>query len=221
MGHDPFDYIDRIIAAQDPVDLDYEARQAIADGVLEELDGEQYLIPLLKAEPHKWGHGLIHQIDEERDQTLCGKSPGGCPGTRFWGSTSQITCKACLRSLEARAKAEELRRHYEESARSYAEQERQYQQKREDENRRWWAAYNAYLASPEWQARRAKVLRRSNGTCEGCGERSAIQVHHLRYPRGCTPGSPEWLAQEMLFDLTAICERCHSGVHSMRRISGR
>jgi hypothetical protein len=39
--------------------------------------------PLLRADPHHWGAGLVHLIDEETDQTLCGKSPGGCPGTKF------------------------------------------------------------------------------------------------------------------------------------------
>jgi hypothetical protein len=78
------DQVKRFLAAQDPIGMDYETRQAIADGVLEEVDGAgQDLIPVLKADPHKWGQGLVHQIDEERDQTVCGKSPGGCPGKRL------------------------------------------------------------------------------------------------------------------------------------------
>jgi hypothetical protein len=197
-------WIDRVRIAQDS-DAGYEAEQAIVDdAIVLDIDPDHVL--LLKADPHKWGQGLIHQIDPERDQTLCGKSPGGCPGAHFWGPQYQITCKACLRSLEARAQAEERRQ-------IYAEQDRDYQRQREEEERRWWDAYDAYLAGPEWQARRAKVLRRANGICEGCGERPAVQVHHLRYPKGCFAGSPQWAAQEMLFDLRAICERCHTGVH--------
>lgn len=168
--------------------------------------GGHDLAPLLKADPHKWGQGLVHLIDEERDQTLCGKSRGGCPGTKFWGPRRQITCKSCLRSIEARARLAEQQKRY-------AEQEREWRRRREEENRRWWEAYNAYLASREWQARRAKAMRRANGVCEGCGERPAVQVHHLRYPHGCWPGSPEWLTQEKLFDLRAIRLECHSDVH--------
>jgi hypothetical protein len=39
-------------------------------------------------------------------------------------------------------------------------------------------------------------------------------VHHRRYPQDCWPGSQEWVAQEKLFDLIAICEGCHDDVHS-------
>jgi hypothetical protein len=212
MNRDPIgsleDRIERIRLAQQLIDVDYGTQEAIAEGVIL-LDVDPDHVPLLKADPHKWGQGLVHQIDEERDQTLCGKSPGGCPGARFWGSPNQITCRTCLRSIESRTRAEAARQ-------NYAEQEREWQRQREDENRRWWEAYNAYLAGPDWRAKRAKVMRRANETCEGCGERPAAQVHHLRYPRGSWPGSSEWIAQEKLFDLRAICVECHADVHPAR-----
>jgi hypothetical protein len=70
------DQVDRFLAAADPIGVDYEARQAIADGVIDEIDAaDRDLVALLKADPHKWGQGLIHLIDVGRDQTLCGKSP--------------------------------------------------------------------------------------------------------------------------------------------------
>lgn len=160
-------------------------------------------VPLLRADPHRWGTGLIHQIDPERDQTLCGKSPAICPGTKFTGPADRITCKSCLRSLEARANAAQREA-------EFAKRQKEW----EERNRLWWAAYNAYLSSPVWQTKRAKVLRRANGRCEGCGDRRAAQVHHLRYPQECLPGSAQWIAQEKLFDLKAICEVCHDDVHA-------
>lgn len=66
-------------------------------------------------------------------------------------------------------------------------------------------AYGGYLASPEWRARRAKVMRRASGQCEGCADAPATEVHHLTYER--------W-GREMLFDLVALCGSCHDAIHS-------
>jgi 5-methylcytosine-specific restriction endonuclease McrA len=70
----------------------------------------------------------------------------------------------------------------------------------------WWNRYNAYLSSPEWEARRQKVLARSS-ICECCGEAKATQVHHLSYSR---------VGQEPLWDLRAVCRECHEILHSDR-----
>lgn len=64
--------------------------------------------------------------------------------------------------------------------------------------------YVRYMASPEWHALRKKVFARSGGICEGCGERLAVQVHHLHYRR---------FRKEMLFDLVAVCLECHEAIH--------
>ena len=168
------------------------------------------LVPLLRADPHRWGAGLIHLIDPDRDQTMCGKSPGGCPGTKFYSTRDRITCRSCLRSIEAKAQAAVRLEQYRREA---AESERE----REANNRLWWQRYDTYLLTPTWRGKRARVLERANGRCEGCGERRATQVHHERYPQGCWPGSDEWIAQEKLFDLIAICAGCHTDVHGRRR----
>src|SRR5262252_9224466 len=117
-------------------------------------------VPLLRAHPHHWGMGHIHQIDVERDQTLCGQTPARCPGDKFYGTADQITCKGCERSLAAR----ERYRQYEAEA-----QERRRQ--REERNRYWWQAYDTYLRSAMWDKKRRLVLDRARGRCEGCGER--------------------------------------------------
>jgi hypothetical protein len=64
--------------------------------------------------------------------------------------------------------------------------------------------YDDYLATPEWRAKRAKVLKRANGICEGCLERNATQVHHLTY---------EHIRREFMFELIAVCEECHTRLH--------
>lgn len=152
-------------------------------------------VPLLRADPHRWGSGRVHQIDRERDQTMCGKTPANCPGTAFQGAHDQITCQACLRAIEAKVRSEVIRARVEQEAREL-----------EERNRLWWRDYDAYLTSDTWRAKRA------NGLCEGCGERRATQVHHLSYP-SAWPGTDEWIAQEKLFDLRAICTGCHTDIH--------
>jgi 5-methylcytosine-specific restriction endonuclease McrA len=68
----------------------------------------------------------------------------------------------------------------------------------------WWKAYEVHLQSPKWKALRKKVIERANGICEGCGRNKATQAHHLTYER---------VGDEMLFDLVAVCDECHSKVH--------
>lgn len=64
--------------------------------------------------------------------------------------------------------------------------------------------YDAYLASDAWRAKRAAVLRRCGGICEGCGQAPAVEVHHLTYQR---------VGRELLFDLVRVCRACRDAVH--------
>jgi hypothetical protein len=73
--------------------------------------------------------------------------------------------------------------------------------------------YEIYLQSAVWREKRGKVMERCGCICEGCGNRRAVQVHHVRYPRGCAPGSRRWVALEKLWDLVAVCGECHREVH--------
>jgi len=83
--------------------------------------------------------------------------------------------------------------------------ERAGQEKLDAANEEWWARYNAHMQSPEWFSLRAKVMDRAKGVCEGCGERRATQVHHMTYKR---------LGHEMMFDLVAVCSKCHESIHA-------
>jgi len=65
------------------------------------------------------------------------------------------------------------------------------------------ACYHAYLESPEWRQKRDLVLTRSNGLCEVCGG-LAVLAHHLTYAHA---------GNEFLFELVALCKRCHDRIH--------
>jgi 5-methylcytosine-specific restriction endonuclease McrA len=79
-----------------------------------------------------------------------------------------------------------------------------FHEQREAESREWWARYTAYLATPQWEARRRLVLQRAAGICEGCRIRAAVQVHHLTYSH---------VGNELLFQLVALCTACHEKAH--------
>lgn len=79
-----------------------------------------------------------------------------------------------------------------------------WQSQREAKNHSWWEKYESHMRSEKWQDLRRRVLKRAGGICEGCGERKAVQVHHLTYER---------LGDEMLFDLVAVCLACHEKIH--------
>lgn len=63
--------------------------------------------------------------------------------------------------------------------------------------------YTAYMASPEWAAKRALVLKRCGGVCEGCGINAATEVHHHHY---------QHLFNEFLFELAGLCHDCHERI---------
>jgi hypothetical protein len=80
--------------------------------------------------------------------------------------------------------------------------ERERQAERED----WKRAYEEYLRTEEWRARRDKVMRRARWVCESCGESRAEAVHHTTYAH---------LGREPLWELRAVCHRCHEMIHSI------
>jgi len=84
---------------------------------------------------------------------------------------------------------------------------REREQQREDERAEWQAWYAEYLTTEGWREKRRRVLRRARGICEGCGEAPAEQVHHLTY---------EHAGDEFLWELVAICRRCHARYHEVQ-----
>jgi hypothetical protein len=151
-----------------------------------------------KAFGGEWCLGKIHELDADTGKALCGKIPGdNFPGDVIHGSSESVTCKACLNVAESRRKQDEWRVKFE-----IENKQRELEKQRQTEE--WWREYNAYLLTPEWRSKRAKVIKRANGMCEGCAERPCTQVHHLTYER---------VFHEMLFDLRAVCDECHDQIH--------
>ncbi len=63
---------------------------------------------------------------------------------------------------------------------------------------------------------RLAVLRRAGGRCEGCGQRLALELHHLRYTVPATAydvGGGPIFGKEAPQDLEALCRDCHHGRH--------
>ena len=67
--------------------------------------------------------------------------------------------------------------------------------------------YLAYLNSPAWRATRNRALRLANWTCQQCGGKRDLQVHHRSYER---------LGREWDQDLEVVCDDCHREVHIER-----
>ena len=60
-----------------------------------------------------------------------------------------------------------------------------------------------YLYSEHWARKKRLKLTASNYTCQRCGSRSNLDVHHLTYER---------LGHELLRDLVVLCRTCHERV---------
>lgn len=103
---------------------------------------------------------------------------------------------------------EQLRSRWQERLQAfYRERREAYETAVAGHDRAWWDWYTQYLQSPAWARKRAKVLARDNYQCRGCGESRATQVHHLTYER---------VGNELLFDLVAVCDRCHEQCHPQK-----
>lgn len=73
--------------------------------------------------------------------------------------------------------------------------------------RAWRRKYDTYMASPEWQEMRRRILLRDDHVCQmqlhGCTGR-AVHVHHVTYER---------LGLEWDEDLLSVCRECHERHH--------
>jgi 5-methylcytosine-specific restriction endonuclease McrA len=109
--------------------------------------------------------------------------------------------------------SEEIRKRHSDEQRAlwHARFEAQLQevdQKRAAESAEWWRQYNAYLRTAQWRAKSIAVIARDGGMCLGCGNRRAMQAHHLTYAH---------LFHEPLFDLVAVCRECHDEITALDR----
>lgn len=70
--------------------------------------------------------------------------------------------------------------------------------------------YKDYLKSDEWQNKRKLVIIRDWWRCKCCNSTKQLNVHHRTYKTIHTP--------EEINDLTLLCNRCHSLIHSHNNI---
>lgn len=70
-------------------------------------------------------------------------------------------------------------------------------------------SYSDKLKRPEWQEKRASILKRADGHCEYCMDKPGwLNVHHKIYIAGRQP----WEYKDD--QLVALCSNCHSNVHA-------
>lgn len=160
---------------------------------------------LLRAAPYTFNgrahQGKMHAI-REGERTFCGNEYQYTGGEILDGDRSEVTCKLCVRSMDAQDSYQESREKWQaEAVQRAAEQEQ--------ENREWWEWYSAYLETPAWAKRRKFVLQRAQGLCEGCRSAAPVHVHHLTYRH---------VGDELLYELVALCTGCHQRAHPDKEI---
>ena len=64
---------------------------------------------------------------------------------------------------------------------------------------------HAYLLSHEWHLERRAALASANYSCECCGGRKPLEVHHITYRN---------LYKELPEDLATLCRDCHQTIHT-------
>ena len=76
-------------------------------------------------------------------------------------------------------------------------------------------AYENYLKSDEWKVKRQQTLERDSFTCQVCGAKDNLRVHHKTYANVCTPAN---VYNERPDDLITVCDKCHEDIHKLGKI---
>lgn len=71
-------------------------------------------------------------------------------------------------------------------------------------------AYRKYIQSAEWKQKAEEVKEYYHHTCQRCGGRSNLHVHHWHYK---TVGDEDFDE-----DLTVLCKNCHDWIHIKTRL---
>ena len=94
-----------------------------------------------------------------------------------------------------------LQQHWTDTSMTYDERQKAWEKKI------WWDNYNTYLASPEWRAK-SLAVRARDPVCQGCRQNFSEQAHHASYKN---------VGQEFLFELIALCAKCHDRLHDLKK----
>lgn len=68
--------------------------------------------------------------------------------------------------------------------------------------------YKQQLEHPLWAKKRKTILERDNHTCQLCGSKEHLHIHHTIYKKG----NKAWEYSNSV--LITLCEECHKKVHS-------
>lgn len=69
--------------------------------------------------------------------------------------------------------------------------------------------YKQQLLTPEWRAKRAKILKRDNYCCTKCSSKHRLQIHHKYY----NLNKKAWEYPNKA--LITLCETCHEKEHNI------
>ena len=78
-------------------------------------------------------------------------------------------------------------------------------------------AYSMLLQDSRWKNKREKILTRDNYTCQWCGRRDNLQVHHkyyMKYPDGKMAEPWDYPDDKLI----TLCSRCHKRWHKKHKI---
>lgn len=68
--------------------------------------------------------------------------------------------------------------------------------------------YASYMRSPEWKERRQAAFNKWGRSCNLCGAKKDLEVHHRTYER---------FGRESVEDLQVLCWTCHPGADRKRK----
>ena len=70
-------------------------------------------------------------------------------------------------------------------------------------------SYDSQLTDKKWKAFRKFVLSVRGERCEKCGSKKFLQIHHLKYKKGCMA----W--EYTCNDVIVVCGKCHQRIHGL------
>lgn len=114
--------------------------------------------------------------------------------------TDKIICHGC----DFSERNKESRLYYEIKAKSQEEIDAENKRRARRWNELSTMPYNEYLLTPEWQEKRAYMLKRARYRCQLCNESKPLNVHHRTYERR---------GHEDYADLIVLCGDCHKLYH--------
>lgn len=71
--------------------------------------------------------------------------------------------------------------------------------------------YRKQLSTKEWKFKRLQILERDSHTCQKCGAKENLHVHHLNYIKG----KKAWEHPDSM--LITLCGDCHMRVHNINK----